>query len=303
MIITCPKCKTNYKLKDDFSVTASQKKLRCNKCGYVFIYYFKHSEENSLPFIVIAHDDYRVVTAIKKVLGPIKCKVETAYEGNDAYKIISNKKPAVAIIDVALPGMFGFELCEKIKNDPSLKDVKVILVASIYDRTRYKRKPQNLYGADDYIEKHHIPDGLLNKVLALLPGSKQPINNQELKATKELSDASLLKDNRDLLLEKTKEILEEREKIRKHEQTVLDSITDKNVKARKLARLIVSDIALYNQEILDNVTHENFREMLKLDFEDAIKYLSHRIPEIKEDAKRFIEEAFLEVINKRKGLK
>lgn len=302
MIITCPKCKTNYKLKDDSKITIGQKKLRCNKCGYIFIYNFNFTEENSLPLILIAHDDYRVVNVIKKVLEPVKCKIETAYEGNEAYKIILNKKPAIAIIDVALTGLFGFELCEKIKNDPQLKDVKVILVASIYDRTRYKRRPQNLYGADDYIEKHHIPDDLLNKVLALLPGSRQLIMEQDLITQKEISDTSLLKDNRDLLLENTKDILKEREEIRKHEQASLDAIKDITNKAKKLSRLIISDIALYNQELLDKVTQENFREILKIDFEDAIKYLSHRIPEIKDEAQKFIEDAFLELFSKRKGL-
>ena len=34
----------------------------------------------------------------------------------------------------------------------------VVLVASIYNRTGYKRRPTSLYGADDYVEQHHIPD-------------------------------------------------------------------------------------------------------------------------------------------------
>jgi DNA-binding response OmpR family regulator len=264
---------------------------------------FNHPDEADIPTILIAHDDYRVVNVIKKVVEPIKCKIETVFEGNEAYKIIKDKKPAIAIIDVALTGLFGFELCEKVKNDPQLKDVKVILVASIYDRTRYKRRPQNLYGADDYIEKHHIPDELLNKVLSLLPDTKKLPLEKDLKTQKEIEDSSLLKDNRDLLLEKTKNILKERDEIRQHEQASLDAIPETTSKAKKLARLIISDIALYNQEILDTLTKDNFKEILKLDFEDAVKYLSHRIPEIKNDSEKFIEEAFIEVLNKRKDLK
>lgn len=302
MIINCPKCNTKYKLKDE-GITLSQKKFRCNKCGFIFVHTFviDSKESEDLPVILVAHDDYRVVNVIKKVLSPIKCKLETAFDGNEAYKIILSKKPSVAIIDVALQGLFGFELCEKVKNDSQLKSVKIILVASIYDRTRYKRRPQNLYGADDYIEKHHIPDGLYEKVMALLPAEKKPVvETEKVLVSKEIPERSELKDNRDILLEKTKKILEERDEIKKHEDSLLKSIPEVEQRAKKLARLIISDIALYNQDIIDKVTVHDYQEKLKLDFEDAIKYLSQRIPEAKNDAKRYIEEAFLELLAKRK---
>ena len=41
---------------------------------------------------------------------------------------------------------------------------RVVLVASIYNRTGYKRRPTSLYGADDYVEQHHIPDALVGKL-------------------------------------------------------------------------------------------------------------------------------------------
>ncbi len=301
LIVSCPKCNTKYKTKDEVNI--NNKKFRCSKCGYIFTYTPTISENNgSLPIILVAHDDYRVVNVIKKVLNSVKCNIETAYDGYEAYKIIEEKKPSMAIIDVALQGLFGFELCEKIKKDPNLKHIKVILVASIYDRTRYKRRPQNLYGADDYIEKHHIPDELHKKVIALLPeGQKPKISFDDLQKGDIIHEKTLLKDNRELLLEKTKDILKERDEIRKHEQSVLDAIPEVTDRARKLARLIVSDVALYNQELLDSVTINNYQEKLKLDFDDSVKYLAQRIPEVKNDAKRYIEEAFIELLQKRKG--
>jgi len=301
LIVSCPKCSTKYKIKDE--ANTNTKKFRCSKCGYIFTYTPPVSEnDNYLPLILVAHDDYRVVNVIKKVLAPIKCIIETAFNGYDAFKIIQEKKPIIAIIDVALQGLFGFELCEKIKKDPQLKNIKVILVASIYDRTRYKRRPQNLYGADDYIEKHHIPDELHQKVIALLPeGEKQKISFDSLQKSDVISEKTMLKDNRELFLEKTKDILKDRDEIRKHEQSVLDAIPDITGRARKLARLIVSDVALYNQELLDSVTVNNYQEKLKLDFDDSVKYLAQRIPEVKNDAKKYIEEAFIELLQKIRG--
>jgi CheY-like chemotaxis protein len=71
---------------------------------------------------------------------------------------------------VGLTGIYGFELCERLKGDPDTRGIKIILLSSVYGLTAYKRNPVTLYGADDYIEKHHIPDKLVPKIKQLLSG-------------------------------------------------------------------------------------------------------------------------------------
>lgn len=248
--------------------------------------------------IVVAHDDFRVINVIKRILERGNFLIDFAYEGGSAIQLIKKVKPAAAIIDVALPGIFGFELCEKIKHDPELKDTKVILVASIYDRTRYKRKPQNLYGADDYIEKHHIPDDLLPKLLKHLSGTDfLPKVEKTVETT--LIQKEILKDNRELLLDENK-IDKERDKIKQHETDYLNAITDVPERAKKLARLIVSDIALYNQDKIAVVNEENFYKILKIDIDDGIAHLSKKIPEASEQAEKLIFEAMKAIISKNK---
>lgn len=299
MIILCPNCKTKFNIKGE---NISEKKFRCSRCGTIFSNITE--SEKLLPLILVAHDDYRVVNIIKKVLQTVPSRILVAYDGNEAYKIIVSKKPDLAIIDVALQGLFGFELCEKVKKKPELINTKIILVASIYDRTRYKRKPQNLYGADDYIEKHHIPDTLLDKVIALIPqkvASENKLISEKSKTEFHIEDQ--IKDNRDLLLEKTRYILKERDEICKHERDSLAAIPEITKRAKKLAHLIVSDIALYNQEVIEDLDMQNFKNLLKLDFDDGVKYLGQKIPDIKDMAEQILEEAFLDLINKRKVTK
>ncbi len=101
---------------------------------------------------------------------------DSAYDGEEALQKIRGIRPDIAIVDVALPKVFGFEVCETVKNDPSLKETKIILLAAIYDKTRYKRNPDSLYGADDYIEKHHIHDRLLNKIWEMVPPGNERAN-------------------------------------------------------------------------------------------------------------------------------
>jgi hypothetical protein len=56
--------------------------------------------------------------------------------------------------------MFGFQICEIVNRNESLRDIHVVLVGAIHDRTRYRRPPEEIYGADAYIERQELPDSL-----------------------------------------------------------------------------------------------------------------------------------------------
>jgi CheY-like chemotaxis protein len=107
---------------------------------------------------------------IRGVVSEAGLSVEHAPDGLDALKKASALKPQVMIVDVGLTGIYGFELCERLKGDPDTRSIKIILLSSVYGLTAYKRNPVTLYGADDYIEKHHIPDKLVSKIKQLLSG-------------------------------------------------------------------------------------------------------------------------------------
>lgn len=61
------------------------------------------------------------------------------------------------VFEVGLPDGAGFEL---IPSARKLGTEAIIMVASVYRRTCYKRRPSRLYGADDYVEIHHLGDHL-----------------------------------------------------------------------------------------------------------------------------------------------
>ena len=74
------------------------------------------------------------------------------------------------VLDVAVPDALPFVWVPALRRDPATRALPVLLVASVYDRTAYKRRPVDLHGADDYIEQHHVPDSLAAKMGALLAG-------------------------------------------------------------------------------------------------------------------------------------
>ncbi|MBW2694067.1 MAG: hypothetical protein JRE57_15780, partial [Deltaproteobacteria bacterium] len=82
------------------------------------------------------------------------------HDGVEAILAIQRLLPRVIVIDAALPKMFGFQICEIVKRNESLRDINVVLVGAIHDRTRYRRPPEEIYGADAYIERQELPDSL-----------------------------------------------------------------------------------------------------------------------------------------------
>jgi len=82
------------------------------------------------------------------------------HDGVEAIMAIQRLLPRAIVIDAALPKMFGFQVCEIVKRNESLRDIHVVLVGAIHDRTRYRRPPEEIYGADAYIERQQLPEAL-----------------------------------------------------------------------------------------------------------------------------------------------
>jgi predicted Zn finger-like uncharacterized protein len=95
------------------------------------------------------------------------------HDGVEAIMAIQRLLPRAIVLDAALPKMFGFQVCEIVKRNESLRDIHVVLVGAIHDRTRYRRPPEEIYGADAYIERQQLPDSLrpLLEGFGMLPSS------------------------------------------------------------------------------------------------------------------------------------
>jgi CheY-like chemotaxis protein len=142
----------------------------------------------SSSLVLVAHDSKVVADMIQGVVSGAGLTVEHATDGLEALKMATALKPRIMIVDVGLTGIYGFELCERLKGDPETRSIKIILLSSVYGLTAYKRNPVTLYGADDYIEKHHIPDKLLPKLKQMLAG--QPAGGAMAEAAPALHKAA-----------------------------------------------------------------------------------------------------------------
>jgi CheY-like chemotaxis protein len=83
------------------------------------------------------------------------------HDGVEAMLTIQRMLPSAVVLDAALPKMFGFQICEVVKRNESLRATHVVLIGAVHHRDRYRRPPSELYGADVYIERPELPDGLV----------------------------------------------------------------------------------------------------------------------------------------------
>jgi len=119
--------------------------------------------------ILIVDDELNMRTLLKEALEDFEDKgVEllVAENGSDAIKSIREEKPELVILDVMMPGMDGFDVCNTIKNELGMKDVYVLMLTA--DGQEFNRQKSKDVGADDFMTKPFDPDEIVEKMAQAL---------------------------------------------------------------------------------------------------------------------------------------
>ena len=253
MIVDCPACSSRFRLnKAKFSgQMVSLKCVQCHKLFQVDVPTEALDADVKLH-VLIAHSDPSLCSMLSEVVSKADISFDVCHDGDSALRIMDENPPLVAIVDVALPGLYAYEVVEKVRSRPGLSEVKIILLSSVYNKMAYKRSPASLYGADDYIEKHHVPNDLVPAIHRLLTDAHQPLSDEEMPPNEVVIEAAT--QSRDEELEANAFTDEMNSKIQQAEEneTSASSSTELVEKAHRLARNIVADIALYNQKEVDS---------------------------------------------------
>ena len=120
--------------------------------------------------ILIVDDDEELNNLLKKFFGRVmgNFDVEQAYDGFEAGRILAESKPGVVILDINLPGVDGYKLCEKIKADPNLGNPIVIAISGMTDPGTESRILEE--GADLFLAKPLDLEALAGRVQELSSG-------------------------------------------------------------------------------------------------------------------------------------
>ncbi len=132
--------------------------------------------------ILVVDDQYHNVLLLKTRLEKAGFNVLEAYDGEEALNITMKESPDLVLLDIMMPNISGYEVCEKIVNDERTKNIPVILVTAL-------TKPEDLargyeVGAFDYIKKPYNITELLKRVNYALKLSESAVIIRELKNIK-----------------------------------------------------------------------------------------------------------------------
>jgi len=301
MIASCPACAARFRLDRD-RLGGKRITLRCSRCRQVFKMEVAITTADSASCrVLVAHSDETLCTTVGELLARAGYTFQICHSGHEALHAMEAAPPQVALIDVALPGLFAFELVDKVRKHPALRDVKILLLSSVYNKMAYKRTPTSLYGADDYIEKHHISDDLIPKINSLITHAKPVTKRQVLPMEEEVAGKML--DPQEALAESEEYIEEINMLIRSAEERELlaDTLTEAQEKARRLARIIVSDIALYNQErVEEGIRTGRFYEVLEQEVAEGRRLFAERVGSTVHGQEDFLQAAFAALIERRR---
>ncbi len=268
MIAGCPKCGARYRI-DRAKLTSGGVRLRCAKCEAVFRVRAPEAAQDlaeqtqlspipaalreappaqvkpvaqaavasppklappppvaaSTPsgdLVLIAIPEADVAKRLADTLAARGLRSVIVHDGVEAVLEIQRKLPKAAIVAAHLPKMFGFQICELVKRNDSLRNTWLVLVGAIHNQERYRRPAGETYGADAYLEMPDLPEGALALLTqgGLTLGSAVP---QRTPAPPPPAAAS-------------------------PRPRTADGLEEQRAKAERLARIIVSDIVLYNEQ-------------------------------------------------------
>jgi DNA-binding response OmpR family regulator len=121
--------------------------------------------------ILIVDDEPGVVVALQFLMEKEGYTVMVAKNGEDALELIYKYKHDLVLLDIMLPGIDGYEVCEIIRLNPAYRKVKVLFLTA-KGREVEIAKGMAL-GADDYITKPFSNKELIAKVKAILKNSDE----------------------------------------------------------------------------------------------------------------------------------
>jgi len=119
---------------------------------------------NRVRRILIADDEPFIIALLKETLEELEdegVEILAAGNGADGWAIIQDKHPSLIFLDVMMPKMSGYEVCQRVKQDPELSKAYVVMLTAKGQEIDRERGTEA--GADEYVTKPFDPDYILER--------------------------------------------------------------------------------------------------------------------------------------------
>lgn len=116
--------------------------------------------------ILIADDNEANVELLEAYLVNVDCDIQVAIDGQDTLDKVASFQPDLLLLDVMMPKLSGFEVCQKIKSDPQTSTIMVLMVTALNEIGDIERAVAS--GTDDFLSKPVQKIELLKRVENML---------------------------------------------------------------------------------------------------------------------------------------
>jgi two-component system alkaline phosphatase synthesis response regulator PhoP len=118
------------------------------------------------PVILVVDDNRENLELLEAYLEDIDCKTVAAYDGPEALEIVKKDNPDLILLDIMMPKMSGFEVCRRVKSDPSTAHIPIIMVTALNEFGDMQRAVD--CGTDDFVSKPVNKLEMLTRVRTML---------------------------------------------------------------------------------------------------------------------------------------
>lgn len=116
--------------------------------------------------ILIVDDNPQNVELLEAYLSGLRCRVSSASDGLEAISAVQQSPPDLILLDVMMPRLSGFEVCQRLKSDPATREIPVLMVTALNEVGDVERGAEA--GTDDFLSKPFNKIELLTRVRTLL---------------------------------------------------------------------------------------------------------------------------------------
>ncbi len=116
--------------------------------------------------VLIVDDNPQNVELLVAFLESLPVTLATAVDGVDALSKVAEHHPDLILLDVMMPRMSGFQVCQKLKADPATRDIQILMVTALHELGDIERATE--CGTDDFVSKPVNKLELQTRVKSLL---------------------------------------------------------------------------------------------------------------------------------------
>lgn len=121
--------------------------------------------------ILLIEDEEDIASLIKLQAELSGYKLHVEVDGLNGLRAVEREKPDLVLLDIMLPGQNGYDVCRKIKSNPDLKNIPIIILTAKAEEIDVMLGLE--LGADDYVSKPFSPKVLMSRIKAVLRRGKE----------------------------------------------------------------------------------------------------------------------------------